>query len=164
MFNRLLLIFGSVLASGVISAQSALAQSAEIEFSGVVPEQTSIIIPNVNNTSTITSANSAKKVKTSWMIDSRSLTFNSSRPVSVMISTPQLVSGGDRHMVSDSKRTVNKTLLNSSSGDASIVIGSQAVTLDAGISNFQLETSVQSPQNFLPGSYNYAVTVTVVPQ
>jgi hypothetical protein len=157
MFNRLVLIFGSVLASTTFLAPFAFAQSVEIQMVGVVQEQATVSIPNV--TEMKVSRDLTKKDKIFQAIDSRNLSFNSNRPVAVIISTPKLVSGSTL----DSKETVRKAVLKRGTGNTSI-INEKTATLDTGVANLQLETIVQRPQDFPPGNYNYAITVTVVPQ
>jgi hypothetical protein len=159
MFNRLLIISGSVLLGTTLLAPSAFAQSVEIQMVGVVLEQATVSIPNGDAAEMKVSRDFTKKDKVFQAVDSRNLSFNSNRPVTVIISPPKLLLGSTL----DSKATVRRAELKRGT-DNTAIVNETTASLGVGLTNLQLETTVQRPQDFAPGNYNYAVTLTVVPQ
>jgi hypothetical protein len=159
MFNRLLLSFASALTSIMTLTPSAFAQSVEIDIIGVVPEQVTVSIPNIDPT-VKNSRNLTKKDKIFQAVNSSNISFNSSRPINVIISTPQLVLG----KTSNRKETIRTANLKGGTGNSAIVANDVTTALGAGVTNLQLETAVQRPQGFSVENYDYATTLTVVPQ
>jgi hypothetical protein len=155
MFCRFTITSGLILTNILIAAPSAWAESTEvqIQFSGVVPERTSVSIsptPGVPASLKIAKPLAGEKFTT--------LHFNSTQSASVAVSDPEFVSGSHP----EPQGTTRTSLLKLSS-DSNSSVDRTFVTIPAGQVDLQLQTLIKTPKNLAPGIYNYKTTLTIVP-
>jgi hypothetical protein len=178
MLYRLALTSALVLTCVAVTTTATLAESAsvEIQFSGTVPERTSISIPtnpaeeglSTSSLKAITSlsypAGTLKanaNAPTSFTNPSSkpghnitNLRFNSTRSSNIIVSPPQFVSGSHP----EPQGTTHSSLLKLGGGTKST-----NATIPPGETDLQLQTLIKAPQNFPSGTYNYTTTLTIVP-
>ncbi|NJL61546.1 MAG: hypothetical protein HC903_06610 [Methylacidiphilales bacterium] len=158
MLYRLALTSALVLTYVAATTTETLAESTsvEVQFSGTVPERTSISIPT-NQPGESLSSSSFKAIKSSQPGNNiTNLRFNSTRSTDIIISPPQFVSGSHP----EPKGTTHSSLLKLGAGTN---IDSTNATIPPGETDLQLQTLIKAPQNFPPGTYNYTTTLTIVP-
>ncbi len=158
MLYRLALASALVLTCVAATTTDAIAESAsvEIQFSGTVPERTSISIPT-NPTGEGLSSSSLKAISSKPGHNITNLRFNSTRSNNIIVSPPQFVSGSHP----EPKGTNHSSSLKFATDTSNI--DSTNTTIPAGETNLQLQTLIKAPQNFPPGTYNYTTTLTIIP-
>jgi hypothetical protein len=153
MFCRFTITSSLILTNILIVAPGAWAESTEIQFSGVVPERTSVSIsptPGVPASLKIAKPLAGERFTT--------LHFNSTQSASVVVSDPEFVSGSHP----EPKGTTRSSILKLSS-DSNSSLDRTFVTIPAGEIDLQLQTLIKTPKNLAPGIYNYKTTLTIVP-
>jgi hypothetical protein len=166
MLYRLALTSALVLTCVAATTTATLAESTtvEIQFSGTVPERTSISIPT-NPAREGLSSSSLKAIAPHSFTNPSSkpghnitnLRFNSTRSSNIIVSPPQFVSGSHP----EPQGTTHSSLLKLATDTNHI--DSTNATIPPGETDLQLQTLVKAPQNFPPGTYNYTTTLTIVP-
>ncbi|PAX52559.1 hypothetical protein [Brunnivagina elsteri] len=152
---RLALTSALVLTCVAATTTATLAESTtvEVQFSGTVPERTSISIPNQPGESL--SGSSFKAIKSSQPGNNiTNLRFNSTRSSDIIVSPPQFVSGSHPEPQGTTRSSLLKLGRDTKSTNA---------TIPPGETDLQLQTLIKAPQNFPPGTYNYTTTLTIVP-
>ena len=157
MFYRLALTYGLMLASVIVMEKSALAQSADVSFDGTVPVQATFSTPVPGTAEpSLGSAMSGNKLES---LASTAVSVQSSIPATITVSPPRFVSGS----TSDPAGTSQIGFLKFGSTNVRSDVGGGSTTLPAGNTNLQVDMLVQRPVNFTPGTYTYAVTLTITP-
>ncbi|MEA5573898.1 hypothetical protein [Calothrix sp. UHCC 0171] len=158
MLYRLGLTFGLVLTCLAATTTVTLAESAtvEIQFSGTIPERTSVSIPT-NQVAESLSSSSLKTLEASQPSNNiTNLRFNSTRSTDVIVSPPQFVSGSHP----EPQGTTHSSLLKV--GTDTNNLGRTSATMPPGETDLQLQTLIKAPQDFPPGTYNYTTTLTTI--
>jgi hypothetical protein len=156
MLYRLLSISSVILASSITLQQAVFAQTVDITFTGTILPQSAIGTPSIvpTNFSVSAKSNNQYNSTTSYKIN-----IQTSKSSQINISPPQLVSGPTPESVG-TKSTVSLKL---GSNVISSDVGYANAILPAGETNLQVDISVKRPKTFTPGTYNYVVMLTSLP-
>ena len=159
MFYRLALTSGLMLASAFALDRAALAQSVDIPFNGTVPVQASFSTPV---TGTAEPSFSGSSVETLTQLESQTpatIGVQSSTPATITVSPPRFISGP----TSDPAGTTYIGFLKFGSTTVRSDVGGGSAALPAGNSDLEVSMLVGRPDSFTPGTYIYAITLTITP-
>ncbi|AFZ22723.1 hypothetical protein Cylst_0366 [Cylindrospermum stagnale PCC 7417] len=159
MFYRLALTTSLMLASAFALDRAALAQSVDIPFNGVVPIQATFSTPVIGTAEPSISGSSDE---TPTQLESQTpatIGVASSTPTTITVSPPRFVSGP----TSDPPGTTYIGFLTFGSTSVRSDVGGGSAALPTGSTNLQVNMLVERPDSFTPGTYTYAVTLTITP-
>ncbi|MDY6896515.1 MAG: hypothetical protein SWZ49_00330 [Cyanobacteriota bacterium] len=146
MFNRVASAFCLTVGfTAIFSNQIALAESVNIQFSGVVEPRASFGVSTPGKIESSFSGKAGKSTNGFTDITPAKINVQTSNPVAITVSSPEQVSN------------YNPTL-RVNSGQFS----SKNVTLPAGKNTVEVDMSLKQNQVIAPGTYNYDVTLTMV--
>lgn len=153
MLNRAASAFCLTMAFTTISNQVTLAQSVDIHFSGTVEPRGSFEISTPGKIESNIASKSGKITNGFTDITPAKINIQTSTPTAISVSSPKLISSSN----SDANTEHTATLRVDSSQ-----VRSKNLTLPAGKNTVEIDMSLKQNQVFTPGTYNYAVTVTMV--
>lgn len=159
MFYRLALTSSLLLCSAFPLDSAALAQSVDIPFNGTVPVQATFSSP-VFGTAEPTISGSSVGIST--QLESQTpatVGVQSSTPATITVSPPQFVSGP----TNDPPGTTYIGFLNFGSTSVRSDVGGGIAALPAGSTDLEVSMLVERPDSFPPGTYTYAVILTITP-
>jgi hypothetical protein len=159
MFHRIALISGLVLATTMLVDKAALAQTADVPFSGTVPYQATFSSVTPGTAEPTISSGSRTVGNVFESVSAATIAVQSSKPTTIAISPPRFVSGTSPDPVG----TKHVAFLKFGSTTASSEVGGGIATLPVGNTDLQVNMLVQRPEDFPPGNYTYAVTLTITP-
>jgi hypothetical protein len=159
MFYRLALISSLVLASAFALNQAAIAQSADVPFSGTVPAEATFNAP-APGTAEPTISSSSGGIPTKFESQTpATMGVQTSTPATISVSPPRFVSGPS----ADPSGTTHIGFLKFGSANLRSDVGGGSVILPAGSTNLEVGLLVERPVAFTPGIYTYVVTLTIAP-
>ncbi|MGB3758620.1 MAG: hypothetical protein WBA07_19935 [Rivularia sp. (in: cyanobacteria)] len=156
MLNRAASAFCLTMAFTAISNQITLAESVNINFSGVVEPRASFGSSTPGKIESIISGKDAKSTNKFDNITPAKINLQSSSPTTITVSSPELVSSSDSFSVNTGHTATLRV--------GSSQISGNNVTLSAGENTVEIDMSLKKKQVFAPGTYIYDVTVTMVSQ
>jgi hypothetical protein len=156
MLYRLLSIASFIMASSITLQQAVFAQTSDIIFTGTILPQTAIDILSIVPTNYSVSAKTNNQYNSTICYKINIQTSQSSQ---LNISQPQLVSGPTPEP-SGTKNTVSLKL---GSNVISSDVGYANAILPAGETKLEVDILVKRPKTFRPGTYNYVVMLTSLP-
>lgn len=159
MFYRLALTSGLTLASLIAISQATLAESVEINFSGTVLPQASFSTPTLGKIETTISGGYSKSQKNFGLVIPTKISVQTSTPTSLSVSSPQFISGSNpdpRGTKYTTALRIGSTTLNN--------IDNQSASLPVGQTNLIINTSIERPEAFMPGTYTYSTVLTLTAQ
>jgi hypothetical protein len=159
MFHRIALVYGLIMTSVVLLDQNALANTVDVPFSGTVPYQATFSNATSGIAESTFSGGSRTVGNVFESVSAATIDVQSSQRTKITISPPRFVSG----VTPDPAGTNHVAFLKFGSTTARSDVAGGTATIDAGITNLQIDMLVQRPVNFPPGNYSYAVTLTVTP-
>ena len=148
-----------VVTSIVAVNSTALAQSTEIQFNGTVPVQATFSNVVPGTVDTIATGRVAGNFNAFESVTPATLTVQSSVPATITVSPPSLVSGN----TPDPPGTTRVGFLTLGSIIVRSDISGGTANLPAGNTALEVDMFVDRPEPFPPGTYTYAVTVTITP-
>lgn len=159
MLHHLALTSGLILASAIAFNQAALAQSVDVPFSGTVSGQATFSFPTSGTTEPTISGGSGANPNKFESLTPANIAVQLSTPASITVSPPRLVSGP----TSDPTGTKHVGFLKFGSTNVSSDVGGGSTSLPTGNTNLEVGLLVERPGAFTPGTYTYAVTLTITP-
>jgi hypothetical protein len=159
MFYKRALSFGLILASSAALNQTALAQTTDVPFSGIVSGQAGFESLNPGTTETTVSSSFSGIAQQFESLSSATVGVNSSVPAKITISSPQFVSGP----TPDPTGTTQVAFLKYGSTSVRSDTAAGSGTLPSGNTNLLVDMLVKRPVAFTPGTYTYSVKLTITP-
>jgi hypothetical protein len=160
MFFRLALTSSLVLASVFIALdQAALAQSADVPFSGTVPVEATFNSSGFGTAETTISSGTGGILTKFESQTPATIGVQTSTSATISISPPRFVSGPS----ADPSGTTHIGFLKFGSTNLRSDVGGGSATLSAGNTNLEVDLLVERPIAFTPGIYTYVVTLTIAP-
>ena len=158
MLYRLALTSSLIIASILAIEQAVVAQSVDVPFDGTVPLQATFSTPTSGSAESSFSTTSGTLTKFESQAASK-LTVQTSKPATITVSPPRFVSGPTL----DPPGTKYVGFLKFGSTTVSSDVGGGSTVLPAGNNNVEIGMLIERSQAFTPGTYTYAVTLTVTP-
>lgn len=147
------------LASAMGLSSEALAQSVDIPFTASVPIEVTFDQVVLGTVETTASGGSAQLPNVIESVNPATVNLNSNTPATLTISPPRLISGS----TPDPDGTTYVTFVSVGTQQVTADTVDVTVNLPVGISDLEVDMRVERPVPFPAGTYNYAVTLTVIP-
>lgn len=152
MLNRLASASCLTIAIAIFPNNITLAESVDINFSGTVVPRASFGSYTPGKIESRISGKGGKSTNKFDNITPAKISVQTSNSTTIIVSSPELVSGS-----TDILDTSNPTLRVGSSQ-----VSGDNITLPAGKNTVEVDIPLKPNQVFSPGTYNYAVTLTIV--
>ncbi len=140
--------------TAIFSNQITLAESVNINFTGVVQPRASFGSSTSGKIESIISGKDAKSTNQFESITPAKINLQSSNPTTITVSSPQLVSRSHSDTVNREHTATLKV--------GSSKISGNNVTLPAGKNTLEVDMLLKQNHALVPGTYTYDVTVTIV--
>lgn len=147
------------LASAIGFSSEALAQSVDIPFTASVPIEVTFDQVVLGTVETTASGGSAQLPNVIESVNPATVTLQSNTSATLTVSPPSFISGS----TPDPDGTTYITFVSFGTQQVTADTGDVTVSLPVGISDLDVDMRVERPVPFPAGTYNYAVTLTVIP-
>ncbi|MEQ8382179.1 MAG: hypothetical protein RH949_07390 [Coleofasciculus sp. A1-SPW-01] len=147
------------LASAIGLSSEALAQSVDIPFTASVPIEVTFDQVVLGTVETTASGGSVQLPNVIESVNPATVTLQSNTSATLTVSPPSFISGS----TPDPDGTTYITFVSFGTQQVTADTGDVTVNLPVGISDLEVDMRVERPVPFPAGTYNYAVTLTVIP-
>lgn len=147
------------LASAMGLSSEVLAQSIDIPFTASVPIEITFDQVVLGTVETTASGGSVQLPNVIESVNPATVTLQSNTSATLTVSPPSLISGS----TPDPDGTTHVTFVKVGTQQVTADTGDVTVSLPVGISDLEVDMRVERPVPFPAGTYNYAVTLTVIP-
>jgi len=147
------------LASAIGLSSEALAQSVDIPFTASVPIEVTFDQVVLGTVETTASGGSVQLPNVIESVNPATVTLQSNTSATLTVSPPSFISGS----TPDPDGTTYITFVSFGTQQVTADTADVTVSLPVGISDLEVDMRVERPVPFPAGTYNYAVTLTVIP-
>lgn len=147
------------LASAMGLSSEALAQSIDIPFTASVPIEVTFDQVVLGTVETTASGGSVQLPNVIESVNPATVTLQSNTSATLTVSPPSFISGS----TPDPDGTTYITFVSFGTQQVTADTADVTVSLPVGISDLEVDMRVERPVPFPAGTYNYAVTLTVIP-